>query len=78
MSPVYRRRGKNWYTAMGALFIIMAAIVLVRQIILWSPDFVIQFMFNSELTNEKISLGMIVFGVFLIIMGFRKEHDEPR
>ena len=78
MSPVYRRRGRNWYTAMGALFIIMAAIVLVRQIILWSPDFVIQFMFNSELTNEKVSLAMIVFGGFLIIMGFRKGHDESR
>ena len=78
MSPVYRRRGRNWYTAMGALFVIMAAVVLVRQVILWSPDFVIQFMFNSELTNEKISLGMIAFGVFLIIMGFRKGHDEPR
>ena len=77
MSPVYRRRGRNWYTAMGVLFVVMAAIVLVRQVILWSPDFVIQFMFNSELTNEKVSLGMIVFGIFLIIMGFRKGYDQP-
>lgn len=78
MSPVYRRRGRNWYTAMGVLFIIMAAVVLVRQVILWSPDFVIEFLLNSEITNEKISIGMIVFGGFLIIMGFRKGHDEPR
>ena len=78
MSPIYRRRGRNWYTAMGVLFVVMAAIVLVRQVILWSPDFVIQFMFNSELTNEKVSLGMIVFGIFLIIMGFRKGYDQPR
>ncbi|GFN41149.1 MAG: conserved hypothetical protein, partial [Marine Group I thaumarchaeote] len=72
MSPVYIRRGRNWYTAMGTLFIIMATIVLVRQVILWSPDFVIQFLLNSEITNEKISMGMIAFGVFLIAMGFRK------
>ena len=78
MSPVYRRRGRNWYTAMGVLFVVMAAIVLVRQVILWSPDFVIEFMFNSELTNEKVSLGMIVFGIFLIIIGFRKGYDQPR
>ena len=78
MSPIYRRRGRNWYTAMGVLFVVMAAIVLVRQVILWSPDFVIQFMFNSELTNEKVSLGMIVFGIFLIIMVFRKGYDQPR
>ncbi|MFQ5573168.1 MAG: hypothetical protein ACE5EJ_02840 [Nitrosopumilaceae archaeon] len=78
MSPVYRRRGRNWYTAMGVLFIIMAAIVLVRQMILWSPDFVIEFLLNSEITNEKISMGMIAFGVFLIAMGFRKGYDQPR
>jgi len=78
MSPVYRRRGRNWYTAMGALFVIMAAVVLVRQVILWSPDFVIEFLLNSEITNEKISIGMIVFGVFLIIMGFRKGYDNSK
>ncbi len=78
MSPVYTRRGRNWYTAMGTLFIIMATIVLVRQVLLWSPDFVIQLLLNSEITNEKISMGMIAFGVFLIAMGFRKGYDEPR
>ncbi len=78
MSPVYTRRGRNWYTAMGILFIIMATIVLVRQVLLWSPDFVIQFLLNSEITNEKISMGMIAFGIFLIAMGFRKGYDQPR
>jgi hypothetical protein len=56
----------------------MATIVLVRQVILWSPDFVIQFLLNSEITNEKISMGMIAFGIFLITMGFRKGYDQPR
>ena len=78
MSPVYIRRGRNWYTAMGTLFIIMATIVLVRQVLLWSPDFVIEFLLNSEITNEKISMGMIAFGVFLIAMGFREGYDQPR
>lgn len=78
MSPVYRRRGRNWFTAMGVLFIVTAGIVLVRQLILWSPDFVFEFLINSEFTNEKVSMGMIGFGVFLIAMGFRKGHDEPR
>jgi len=78
MNSVYTRRGRNWYTAMGTLFIIMATIVLVRQVLLWSPDFVIEFLLNSEITNEKISMGMIAFGVFLIAMGFRKGYDQPR
>ena len=75
MSPEYYRRGRNWYTAMGTLFIIMALIVLVRQLILWGPEFVLDFLLNSELTNEKVSIGMILFAVFLIGLGFRKKHD---
>ncbi len=75
MSHVYHRRGKNWFTAMGLLFIIMALIVLMRQILLWGPEFVFDFLVNSEITNEKISFGMIVFGCFMIFLGFRKHYE---
>ena len=75
MSHEFRRRGKNWFTAMGVLFIIMALIVIGRNLILWGPEFVLDFFLNSDITNEKISLGMIVFGSFLIILGFRQKHD---
>jgi hypothetical protein len=78
MCPEYYRRGKNWFTAMGILFIIMATVVLVRQILLWGPEFVLDFLLNSEITNEKISLGMIAFGVFMIALGFRKNYDQTR
>ncbi len=78
MSSEYYRRGRNWYTAMGTLFIIMALIVLVRQLILWGPEFVRDFLLNSELTSEKVSIGMIVFGAFLIGVGFRKKNDQTR
>ncbi|MFB5598056.1 MAG: hypothetical protein ACE5RJ_03455 [Nitrosopumilaceae archaeon] len=70
------RRGRNWYTVMGLLFIIMATIVLVRNVIIWSPGFVLDFFTSPEITNEKISLAMIVFGVFMIVIGFRKKYDE--
>ena len=65
---------KNWYSAMGVLFIIMAMIVLVRNLIIFGPDFVLDFFLNSEITNEKVSLGMIVFGGFLIVIGFKKSR----
>ncbi len=77
MSHEYYRRGRNWYTAMGALFLIMSGIVLIRQIMIWGPDFVMSFLLNSEITNEKISVGMIGFGVFMIILGFVK-NEQPR
>ena len=75
MSHEFRRRGKNWFTAMGVLFIIMGSIVLAQNFVIWGPDFVLEFFLNSKITNEKISGAMIVFGGFMIIVGLRKGHD---
>ena len=72
MSHEYYRRGRNWYSAIGLLFIIMAGIVLARQLVLWGPEFVLDFISNGEFTNEKLSLAMIAFGSFMIAMGFRR------
>jgi len=68
------RSARNWYTAMGILFIIMALIVLTRNLVIWGPSFVFDFLVSSEITNEKVSLGMIAFGSFLIIVGFKKSR----
>ena len=48
MSREYSRRGRNWFTAMGVLFIVMAAIVLVRNMILWSPEFALDFLLGPD------------------------------
>lgn len=77
MSHEYYRRGRNWHTAIGTLFSVMAGIVLVRQLILWGPEFVLEFLLNSEVTNEKVSFGMIGFGVFMVLWGFRR-HGPKR
>ncbi|WOV93393.1 MAG: hypothetical protein R1F52_01830 [Candidatus Nitrosoabyssus spongiisocia] len=76
MSETYYRRGRNWYTAIGSLFIIMALITLVRELFIWGYDFVIDFLFSSEITNEKISIGMIIFGAILIGIGFTKNGQR--
>ena len=78
MSTEYPRRGRNWFTAMGLLFIIMALIVLIQNIIIWSPEFVYDFLVGPDITNEKISLAMIVFGCFMIGMGLRKSNVKKR
>ncbi|MEM2786081.1 MAG: hypothetical protein QXW37_07930 [Candidatus Nitrosotenuis sp.] len=72
MSSVNPKKGRNWYSAMGVLFIVSGAIVMVRDVFLWSPEFVLDFLLNSEITNEKISAGMFIFGGFLLVLGFRK------
>jgi hypothetical protein len=72
MSHEYYRRGKNWFTAIGTMFCIMATIVLARQILVWGFDFVEEFLFNAEITNEKVSVAMLAFGFIMIGLGFRK------
>ena len=59
MSSEYTRRGRNWFSAMGILFIVMAGIVLIRNMVLWSPEFALDFLLGPDITNEKISVGMI-------------------
>jgi len=73
MSPTRRR--KNWYTAMGAMFLIMAAVVMGRQLLLWGPEFVLDFLLNSEFTNEKVSVAMIAFGGGMIAKGLLRDED---
>ena len=72
------RRGRNWFTAMGILFIVMAFIILTRNLLIWGPEFVLDFLKSSEITNEKISITMIGFGSVLIFLGLRRGIDEKR
>ena len=78
MSQEYPRRGRNWLTAMGVLFLVVAAVTLVRDIIIWSPDFVVQFFFDSEINTQKVSLGAIAFGTFMVVLGFGKKNVQAR
>ena len=76
MSHEYYRRGRNWFTAIGVLFSVMAAIVLIRQLLIWGPEFVEEFLLNGEITNEKVSFAMLGFGFFMIALGFRKNEQK--
>ncbi len=55
----------------------VGAIALVRQYVLWTEDFVLQFLFNSEITSEKVSVVTICVGVFIVLLGLRK-HESKR
>ncbi|MBP2624894.1 MAG: hypothetical protein KAF24_02945 [Nitrosopumilaceae archaeon] len=64
----------NWFAAIGTLFLIISSIVIVRQIIIWGPEFVLVFVINSEITNEKVSLFMAIFGVWMILIGLKHKN----
>ena len=65
-------RARNWFTAMGILFIVVACIILIRNLLIYGPEFLVDYFVSPQITNEKISAGMIGFGAFLIFVGFRK------
>ena len=59
------------------MFCVMAAIVLIQQLLIWGPEFVEDFLFNRDVTNEKVSMGMLAFGIFMVGLGFRR-HEQKR
>ncbi|MCI0559968.1 MAG: hypothetical protein MN733_15875 [Nitrososphaera sp.] len=81
------RRGRNWMSAMGVLFMVSAAIILIRNLVLYNIDFsagVIenptrQFLdsfVNAQITNEKFALAMVAAGGFLLYWGFFRKKDD--
>jgi len=69
-------RRKNWFTAMGVLFIVVASIAIIRDLLIWGPEFTADFFTSSDITSEKVSVGMFGIAGFLIILGLRGENYE--
>jgi len=57
------------------LFIVVACITLIRNLLIYGPEFLVDYFISPQITNEKISAGMIGFGTFLIFVGFRKRCE---
>ncbi len=68
-----RDRRKEWMFPLGALFIIMAFIILIRNLLVISTELGIEFFFdnftNSRITNEKFTIAMLIIGGVLIYFG---------
>ena len=73
-------KGKNWMTAMGVLFIVMAVIIALRNLYFvtteLSLDFYLDNYTNGQITNEKFVIAMIIGGGVLIFWGYFKKHDD--
>jgi hypothetical protein len=75
-----RDRQKEWMFPLGILFIVMATIILIRNLILIStelgPEFFVYNFFNSEITNEKFAVVMYGIGLVLVYFGRRKRQQD--
>ncbi len=59
------------FTAFGIMFILSAAIIPIQNLIVWGPEMVQSFYTSSDITAEKISVGVFVVGIIFIFTGFR-------
>ncbi|MGN6346430.1 MAG: hypothetical protein ACTHL3_08260 [Candidatus Nitrosocosmicus sp.] len=68
-----RNRRKEWMFPLGVLFIIMAIIIFVRNLIVISTELGIDFFVDNftspSITNEKFVIVMIIIGAVLIYFG---------
>ena len=64
---------KNVFTAFAVLFFISAAIIPIQNLIVWGPGFVADFYTSPEITAEKLSLGVICLGLFMLFLGYKKK-----
>ncbi|MGE5705336.1 MAG: hypothetical protein ACM31J_04070 [Nitrososphaerales archaeon] len=77
------KRGKNWMSAMGVLFIVMAAVIALRNLYFVTTELSFEFYLdnytNGEITNEKFVIAMIIAGGILLYWGYfrKKEEHEP-
>ena len=77
-----RNRRKEWMFPLGVLFIVMAIIILVRNLILVTLEYGFEFFvdnfLNAEITNEKFVIVMICIGCILIYFGkINRKKDSP-
>ena len=76
-----RNRRKEWMFPLGILFLIMAAIIFFRNLIVISTELGTEFFIdnftNSSITNEKFVIIMVIIGVILIYFGKIKRKEYP-
>ena len=74
------RQRKNWMTAMGVLFILMAGVIALRNLYFITTNLSLESALerytNSQVTNEKFVIGMIVGGSVLIWWGYFKKKED--
>ena len=74
------RRGKNWMTAMGILFIVMAVIIALRNLYFYSTQLSVWFYLdnytNGQINNEKFVIAMLAGGGILFFWGYFRKNQQ--
>ncbi len=74
------KHSKNWMYGMGILFIVMATVIALRNLYLYSTELTVGFYLDNytsySVTNEKFVIAMLIGGGILVYWGkFRRNVD---
>ena len=81
------KHNKNWMYGTGILFILMATVIALRNLYLYSTELSVGFYLdnytNNSVTNEKFVVAMLIGGGVLLYWGkFRRrtntDYDDVR
>jgi hypothetical protein len=75
------KQSKNWMYGMGVVFIVMAIIIALRNLYLYSTELSVGFYLDNytsnSVTNEKFVIAMLIGGGILLYWGkFRRNVDN--
>ena len=75
------KQSKNWMYGMGVLFIVMATVIALRNLYLYSTELSVGFYLDNytsnSVTNEKFVIAMLIGGGILLYWGkFRRNADS--
>jgi hypothetical protein len=74
-----RTSRKEWMFPLGILFIVMAIIIFVRNLIVITTELGIEFFVDNftspSITNEKFVIVMVIIGIVLIYFGKIKRNN---
>ena len=73
----HSKQSKNWMYGMGVVFIVMAIIIALRNLYLYSTELSVGFYLDNytsnSVTNEKFVIAMLIGGGILLYWGkFRR------
>ena len=66
---------KNVFSAFAVLLFLSAAIIPIQNLVVWGPDFVMGFYISNETTAEKVSIGVIGLGFFMLYFAYKKKDS---
>jgi len=75
------KQGKNWMYGTGILFIVMATVIALRNLYLYSTQLSVGFYLDNytsnSVTNEKFVIAMLIGGGILLYWSkFRRNIDN--